>query len=126
MACKAELLTAIASAPRASALTKSAGDSEAAGDHEGDLVPSDLVEMSARARKRGERGHRDVVAEDQWRRTGATRPAVEDDVVGTGLERKVDIVLDVLRRQLEANRRTTRGTSHLFRDGGKIGWRREV
>ena len=55
--------------------------------------------MPSRPRQRRNRWHGDIVAEDQWRRTGAAAAAVENDVVDTDFERRIDVLLDVLRRQ---------------------------
>ena len=66
------------------------------------------VEVRAGAGERGDGRHRDVVAEQQRRRAGAAAAAVEDHVVDADLERGVEVVLDVLRRQLEADRDAAR------------------
>ena len=96
MAWRAEFDTAIPSAPRASALTKSAGVRSPPVMIRVTSRADVGVEVPAGASECGNGGHGDVVAEDEGRRAGSPTPAVEDDVVGTGLEGGFEIGLDVL------------------------------
>ena len=65
-------------------------------------------------------GHRDVVAEEQRRRAGAAAATVEDDVVDADLERGVDVGLDVLGRQLGADRDAARALAHLVGEAAEV------
>ena len=120
MAWIALLAIATPSAPRAIALAKSAASRR---------PPVTISVMSFRLRRsrwrraRGERGdrrNRDVVAEQQRRRAGAAAPTVEDDVVDADLERGVDVGLDVLRRQLRADRDAAAALAHLVGEVAEV------
>src|SRR5690606_23504115 len=63
----------------------------------------DAVEVMAGAGKGWYRGHRNVIAEKQRCGAGPSAPAVENDVIGPGGDGKVDVALDVLGTQLEAD-----------------------
>ena len=62
------------------------------------------------------RRHRNIVAEDQWRSARAAAAAVEDNVVDANIERGVDVLLDMLRRQLESDGNATRLLPDLSRE----------
>ena len=93
---------------------------QAAGDHERDVAAAALVEVAPGAGQRGDRRHRDVVAEQQRRRAGAAAAAVEDDVVDADLERGVDVGLDVLGRELGADRDAARALAHLVGEAAEV------
>ena len=58
-------------------------------------------------------GDRDIVAKDQRCRTGTATSPIENDVVDAHLERSIDVLLDVLGRQLKAHRDPTGLLTHL-------------
>ncbi len=57
--------------------------------------------------------HRDVIAEDYRRGAGAAAAAVEDDVVDTHSQRRVDVVFYVLGRHFHADRDAAGGGAHV-------------
>ena len=79
------------------------GLAQAAGDDQRHVAPLRPVEMAACPRQRRDGGHRDVVAEDERRRPRAAAAAIQDDVVDAHRQRRVDILLDVLGRELVAD-----------------------
>ena len=93
---------------------------QAAGDDQRDVAPAALIEVPASACERRDRRHRDVVAEQQRRGAGAAAAAVEDDVVDADLERGVDVGLDVLGRQLGADRDAVRSLAHLVGEAAEV------
>ena len=96
------------------------GVAQTAGDHERDVAPAALIEMPAGAGERRDRRDRDVVAEQQRRGAGAAAATVEDDVVDADLERGVDVGLDVLRRELGADRDAVRSLAHLVGEAAEV------
>ena len=91
--------------------------SQSTRNNKGHTLGVTRIQMLPCTGQRGNRRHRNVVAENQRRGTGAATTAIETDVVNTDLECGVDVLLDMLSRQLEANRNAT----GLFPDlGGKI------
>ena len=92
-----------------------------AGDDQRDVAARPRRSRWRRARaSAGIVGHRDVVAEEQRRGAGAAAAAVEDDVVDADLERGVDVVLDVLGRQLEADRDAAGRLAHLVGEVAEV------
>jgi hypothetical protein len=67
-----------------------------------------FIEMSPGPGECWNGGNGNVVTEDQWSRACAAPAPVENDLVGVGVERKVDVFLNVLSRQLESNRDSAR------------------
>jgi hypothetical protein len=116
IACMAAFDTATPSAPRARALA----------NDERNLFGARGVEVAPRPRQGGNRGHRDVVAEDERRRAGGSAAPVQNDVVHPHLERGIDVLLDVLRRELEADGYATGGVARLSREGAEVGRRGPV
>ncbi len=111
---------ATASAPSASALAKSAASRRPPVTTSVHVAPLAPVEVTARPGECGDRRDRDVVAEEQRRRARTAAPAVEDDVVDADLERGVDVVLDVLRRQLHADRDPAAALAHLVGEAAEV------
>ena len=70
--------------------------------------------------QRGDGRHRDVVAEDDRRRARAAAAAVEDDVVDPHPQGGVDVVLDVLRRELHPHRDPARRLPHLVGEAAEV------
>ena len=60
--------------------------------------------MTAGAGKRRQGGHRDILSEDQRRRAGTSAATVENDVVDSNAQSSVDVLLDMLSRDLESDR----------------------
>ena len=60
------------------------------------------VEMAPRPSDGHHCGNGDVVLENFRRGTGRAAASIQDDVIGADIEREIEIVLDVLSRQLEA------------------------
>ena len=89
---------------------------QAAGDDQGHVGAAEAVEVAPGAGQRGDGGHRDVVAEDGGRGAGAAAAAVQDDVVDPDLECRVDVLLDVLCRELVADRDAASAVPHLGRE----------
>lgn len=67
-----------------------------------------------------------MIAEDQWCRTSAAETTIQNNVVGTGCERKVYVVLNVVRRRFEPDRNATRPFANFIRDAFEIRWRFKV
>ena len=116
----AELATATASAPEGQRLGEVRRVAQPAGDHQGDVAAPAPVEVAPGPGQRRDGGHRDVVAEEQRRRAGAAAAAVEDHVVDADVERGVEVVLDVLGRQLEADRDAARSLAHLVGEAPEV------
>ncbi len=74
------------------------------------------IQVSPRPRDGGHGRHRYVVPEDQRRRARPPSAPIENHVVHSDLECRVEILLDVLRRQLEADRNTAGPLSYLRRE----------
>ena len=67
-------------------------------DDQRDAVGVTAVKMAPGPGKRRDRRHRDVVPENQWRSARPSSTPVENDVIDADLERRIDVLLDVLGR----------------------------
>src|SRR3954454_10474475 len=112
MACIAELAMATASAPRARAVAMSAAS----------RMPPVATSVTSlrpmRSRWTRARASAGIVGIEMLSRkiSGAAAPTVEDDVVDADGQRRVEIALDVLGRQLEADGDTRRPLANLVRE----------
>ena len=97
--------TAIAVCAQGEGLDEVPLGSQAAGDDEGHAVRSVAPSRCLRARARaGMVGTEMLLLEDLGGGAGPAAAAVEDEVVHADLEGEVDVVLDVLCGELEADR----------------------
>lgn len=60
--------------------------------------------MSASSGKRRDRWDGNVVAKQEWRGANTATSTIENDVVSTGCECEVDVVLDMVCAELETDR----------------------
>ena len=104
---------------------------QASGDQQGDPPAGSLaIEITARSRQCWNGGYADVVAEHQGGRTGPPAPAVENDVIGPGIQSELYVPFDMVGAQLETHRDTARkladmvGEAGEIADGGKVRERR--
>ena len=72
--------------------------------------------MPACPRERCDGRHGNVVPEDQWGSTCSSASSIENDVVDTYVQCGVDVLLNVLRRQLEANGYATGSFAYFVRE----------
>ena len=82
--------------------------------------------MGTGAGQRGDRRDGNMITKDQWRSTSSTAAAIKNNVVGAGLQRKIDVVLDMVCGQLEPDGDATRPFAHLIRNFAKISRRMQV
>ena len=97
------------------------GRAQAAGDDQGDIFSVGLVQMPARPGQCGNCRDRNIDAEDQRGGAGPAAASVEDDVVAADIERGVDVLLDVLGRELEADGNAARGRADVFGEVPELG-----
>ena len=76
---------------------------QAAGDDQCDLATGPCIQVPSGPSQGRDGWDRDVVTEDQRRRARAAAAAIKDDVVGARLKREVDIILNMVGRQFEAD-----------------------
>ena len=98
-------------------LAKSAAVRSPPGNDKRHVIASVHIEVATRACQRRYGRHRDVVAEDDRRGPGSPTTSVEDDVVASDIERRVDTLFDSLRRQFEPHRNAACRVAHF---GGEI------
>ena len=70
------------------------------------------IEVPARAGQGGNRGYRNMISKQARRSPGPAAAAIENNVVGVGLQREVEVVLDVLGGQFETNRYAATALAH--------------
>ncbi len=63
-----------------------------------------LIEIAPRTSQGGDRRDTDVIAEQQRRGTGPAATSVQDQIIGTGLQGKLDITLDMIGTEFETDR----------------------
>ena len=90
------------------------------GGHQGDVTAVAAIEVKPGASQRGDRRDADVVPEQQRCSPRATTAAVEDDVVDTDGQRRVEVLLEVLRRQLEPDRDAAGLLAHVVGEAPEV------
>jgi len=93
---------------------------QASSDDEADVGGAPPVEVPSRPGEGRDGRNRDVVLHQVRRGPGATASAVEDDVVRTGFDGEVEVLLDVLRRKLEADGNTAGGFPDEIGHAGEV------
>ena len=79
------------------------------------LIPR-RVKMMTGSGNRSHRGNRNVVFENVGSRTRSSTTTVDDDIVDPNLQRKIDVVFDVLSRHFHADRNSAGSVAHFGRN----------
>ena len=91
--------------PQRQRLDEIAGYPQTPGDDQGHASAGAVpVQVVTRTRQRRHGRHADVIAKQQRCGAGAATAAIQDDVVGAGLQGKTDIAFDMVGAQLETDR----------------------
>lgn len=89
-------------------LGKVAVHAKPASDVQSDIAAASGIEVASGPFQSGDGGNRNVVAKQHGCSTGTAAATLEDDVVDADSQRRGDVVLDVLGRQLHTNRHAAR------------------
>ncbi len=90
---------------------------QSARNYQRDILSTGLIEMSSRPRKGGDGWHGNIIPEDDGRCPRAAATAIKDHIVHPDLQRRINVLFDVLCRQFIADRNATRSRPNLI---GKI------
>ena len=99
---------------------------DATRDNECHVLPPLLVEVSSGASESENRGDGDVVPKNQRRCSRGTASSIQNNVVGTGFQRKLNVALDVLCGHLEPDGNATGQLSHPSGKPSVVSWGGEL
>ena len=89
-------------------------------DDQSHVLSAYFVQVMSGSCQCGNGWHRYVVPEDQRRSTRSASSPIQDDVVGTGVQGKLDVLLNVIGRQFETNGNPAGYFAHPIRKIAKI------